>query len=98
MYANACARCHDAGRAESSGTALQLQQAVALYDPDPRSLIHLLRDGIAPPDGEPARWMPGFGAILSDEQTVALAAYLRRYGAAQADWPDLADAVRKGKE
>ena len=98
VYADACARCHDAGRAESSGTALQLQQAVALYDPDPRSLIHLVRDGIAPPDGEPARWMPGFGAILSDEQTIALAAYLRRYGAGQADWPDLADAVRKGKE
>jgi len=98
VYANACARCHDAGRAESSGTALQLQQAVALYDPDPRSLVHLVRDGIAPPDGEPARWMPGFGAILSDEQTIALAAYLRRYGAGQADWPDLADAVRKGKE
>ena len=98
VYANACARCHDAGRAESSGTALQLQQAVALYDPDPRSLVHLVRDGIAPPDGEPARWMPGFGAILSDEQTIALAAYLRRYGTGQADWPDLADAVRKCKE
>ncbi len=98
VYADACARCHDAGRAESSGTALQLQQAVALYDPDPRSLIHLVRDGIPPPDGEPARWMPGFGAILSDEQTIALAAYLRRYGASQADWPDLADAVRKGKQ
>jgi len=98
VYANACARCHDAGRAESSGTALPLQQAVALYDPDPRSLLHLVREGIAPPDGEPARWMPGFGAILTDEQTVALAAYLRRYGAAQADWPDLADRVRKGKQ
>lgn len=98
VYANTCARCHDAGRAESSGTALPLQQAVALYDPDPRSLIHLVREGIAPPDGEPARWMPGFAAILTDEQTVALAAYLRRYGAAQPDWPGLADQVRKGKQ
>lgn len=98
VYANACARCHDAGRAESSGTALPLQQAVALYDPDPRSLIHLVREGIAPPDGEPARWMPGFGAILTDEQTGALAAYLRRYGAGQPVWPELDKQVRKGKE
>jgi len=98
VYVNACARCHDAGRTESSGTALQLQQAVALYDPDPRSLIHLVRDGIAPPDGEPARWMPGFGAILTDEQTVALAAYLRRYGAGQPVWPELEKQVRKGKQ
>lgn len=97
VYANACARCHDAGRAASSGTALPLQKAVALYDPDPRSLIQLVREGIAPPDGEPARWMPGFGAILDDEQTTALAAYLRRYGAGAADWPDLADHVRKAK-
>ncbi len=98
VYANACARCHDAGRAESSGTALPLQQAVALYDPDPRSLIHLVREGIEPPDGEPARWMPGFGAILTDEQTSALAAYLRRYGAGQPVWPELDQQVRKGKE
>jgi len=98
VYANACARCHDAGRAATSGTALQLQQAVALYDPDPRSLIHIVRDGIVPPDGEPARWMPGFSTLLSDEQTVALAAYLRRYGARAPDWPDLADDVRKAKQ
>lgn len=97
VYLNACARCHDAGRAASSGTALPLQKAVALYDPDPRSLIQLVRGGITPPDGEPARWMPGFGAILDDEQTTALAAYLRRYGAGAADWPDLADHVRKAK-
>jgi len=95
VYVGACARCHDVGRAETSGAALQLQKAVALYDPDPRSLIHIVRDGIAPPDGEPARWMPAFGAILSDEQTAALAAYLRRYGAGQPQWEHIDDDVRK---
>lgn len=98
VYADACARCHDAGRAATSGTALPLQKAVALYDPDPRSLVHIVRDGIVPPDGEPARWMPGFAALLTDEQTVALAAYLRRYGARAPDWPELADSVEKAKE
>ena len=59
VYAMACARCHDVGRGPSSGSALPLQKAVALYDPDPRSLIHIIRDGIEPPSGEPGRWMPG---------------------------------------
>ena len=98
VYANSCARCHDVGRDASSGAALQLQKAVALYDPDPRSLIHIVRDGIAPPDGEPARWMPGFATILTDEQTGALAAYLRRYGAGQPQWAHIEDQVKKAKQ
>lgn len=97
IYRDACARCHEPGRGASSGAALPLQKAVALYDPDPRSLVHLVRDGIEPPDGEPARWMPAFGAILDDGQTADLAAYLRRYGAGQAPWPHLEDSVRKAK-
>lgn len=98
VYRDACARCHEAGRAATSGAALPLQQAVALYDPDPRSLIHLVRDGIEPPDGEPARWMPAFGAILTDSQTADLAAYLRRYGAGQAPWDHIEDSVRKARQ
>jgi mono/diheme cytochrome c family protein len=97
LYRDACARCHEPGRSATSGGALPLQQAVALYDPDPRSLVHLIRDGIEPPDGAPARWMPGFAAILSDGQTADLAAYLRRYGAGQAPWPHIEDSVRKAK-
>lgn len=95
VYAGACARCHDVGRAATSGAALPLQKAIALYDPDPRSLVRIVRDGIVPPNGEPARWMPGFADILDDEQTIALAAYLRAYGAGAAPWNDLEDSVRK---
>ena len=95
LYVNSCARCHDPGRAPGSGTALPLQKAIALYDPDPRSLLRIVDEGILPPDGEPARWMPGFGAILTDRQAVALAAYLRKYGAGQPAWPKLEDAVHE---
>jgi len=98
VYVNSCARCHDLGREATSGAALQLQKAVALYDPDPRSLIRIVRQGISPPDGEPARWMPAFGDILSDEQTAALAAYLRRYGAGQPQWEHIDDQVKKAKQ
>jgi mono/diheme cytochrome c family protein len=98
VYDNACARCHDAGRDASSGTALPLQKAIALYDPDPRDLIHITLDGITPPDGEPSRFMPAFRTILTAEQTGALAAYLRKYGANQPVWPDLDKAVRKASK
>jgi mono/diheme cytochrome c family protein len=97
VYAMACASCHDAGRGASSGAALQLQQAVALYDPDPRSLVHIIREGIVPPEGETGRWMPGFATELNDAQVTALAAYLRRYGARREPWEDLEDAVQKAK-
>jgi mono/diheme cytochrome c family protein len=98
MYTMACASCHEAGRGPSSGAALPLQKAVALYDPDPRSLLHIVRDGITPPDGEPGRWMPGFGAMMNDAQLTALAAYLRRYGANAAPWPELDETVQKAKQ
>jgi mono/diheme cytochrome c family protein len=98
VYRDACARCHELGRAATSGAALPLQQAVALYDPDPRSLVHLIRDGIEPRGAEPSRWMPAFAAILTDGQTADLAAYLRRYGAGQAPWDNIEDSVRKAKQ
>jgi len=97
LYTNSCARCHDVGRSPGSGAALPLQKAIALYEPDPRSLIHIVDDGILPPDGEPGRWMPGFKAILSIEQAGALAAYLRKYGAGQPAWPGLDQQVRKAR-
>ena len=97
VYQDACARCHALGRAETSGAALPLQKAVALYDPDPRSLIQIVEGGIAPPNGEPARWMPAFASILDDGQTANLAAYLRRYGAGEPPWEHIEDSVRKAK-
>jgi len=97
-YTMACASCHEAthdgSRGASSGAALRLQQAVALYDPDPRSLLHIVRGGIAPPAGEAGRVMPGFATVLGDAQLSALAAYLRRYGAGAEPWPGLEDAVK----
>lgn len=93
VYADTCARCHASGRSVGSGGALQLPAAIAVYDPDPRSLIHIVRDGIAPGPAQPGRSMPGFAGILTNEQITALAAYLRHSAAQQAPWPHLADQV-----
>ena len=97
VYNDACAACHDRGRTESSNGALRLPLAVAVYDPDPRSLLRIVRGGIAPLPGQAGRWMPAFGVTLSDEQLVALLAYLRAAAAGAPPWPDLPKAVRETK-
>jgi mono/diheme cytochrome c family protein len=94
VYQESCASCHDAGRQLSSGSALRLPLAVALYLPDPRNLIHIVREGIAPPPGQPGRWMPPFDGILSDEQLTALAVWLRRQASDAPPWQDVARVVK----
>jgi len=95
VYAGACAGCHDAGRGIGSSAALRLPLAVAVYDPDPRSLIRIIREGIMPAPGETGRWMPGFAGALTDEQITALLVYLRRHAADLAPWPDVAAALKE---
>ncbi|MBK4736927.1 cytochrome c [Noviherbaspirillum pedocola] len=95
VYAQTCARCHDAGREPGSAGALQMPLAIANYLPDARNLIHIIRDGIHPPDNTPGRWMPAFGSTLTNAQLTALAAFLRHNAADAAPWPDLADAIKK---
>jgi mono/diheme cytochrome c family protein len=97
VYQGACASCHDMGRKTSSSGALQLPLAVAVHDPDPRSLIRIIRDGIQPADGEPGRWMPGYGDALTDEQIAALVAYLRRAATHEPAWTDVARRVQEAR-
>jgi mono/diheme cytochrome c family protein len=97
VYDSACATCHALGRRLGSGGALRLPLAVAVHDADPRSLLHIVRDGIAPTDGRPGRVMPAFGGTLTDDQLAALAAYLRASAAAAPPWPNLAQAVRDSR-
>jgi mono/diheme cytochrome c family protein len=95
VYESGCASCHDIGRELSSNTALRLPLAVALHLPDPRNLIHIIRRGILPPDGEPGRWMPPFEGTLTDEQLAALVTWLRRQGTDAPAWPDVIRTVKE---
>jgi mono/diheme cytochrome c family protein len=98
VYTHACASCHDLGRGISSSGALKLPLAIAVHDPDPRSLIRIVLDGIAPPDNGPGRWMPAFGDALTDAQVVALLAYLRTAAAGAPPWPDLDRQVKDARK
>jgi mono/diheme cytochrome c family protein len=94
LYADNCASCHDLGRGLSSSSALRLPLAVALYLPDARNLLHIVRQGIAPPTGHAGRWMPPFEGTLDEQQLAVLARWLREQVAAQPPWSDLDRALQ----
>jgi mono/diheme cytochrome c family protein len=93
IYADNCASCHDAGRGLSSNSALRLPLAVALYLPDARNLLHIVRQGIQPTPGQPGRWMPPFEGNLSEDQLTTLASWLRQSVAGQPAWGDLQQSI-----
>jgi mono/diheme cytochrome c family protein len=86
LYVGACAGCHEGGRRVSSNGALELPLAVALYDPEPASLINIIRGGIRPPPGEPGRWMPAFAGAFTKPQLDALVSYLHTLAPGAPPW------------
>ena len=98
IYLDACASCHDEGRQLSSSGALQLPIAVAVHDPDSRSLIRIIREGIAPRENQRGRWMPAFAGMLTDEQITLLVQYLRMLAPDAPPWNDVASEVQKAKQ
>jgi mono/diheme cytochrome c family protein len=95
IYADSCASCHDAGRAASSGGALGLSLAIGPTLPTPSNLIHLTLEGIAPPNGEAGRFMPGFANALTRDQVSALIQYLRVEFGRKNAWPNVDEQVAK---
>ena len=73
---------------------MRLELATGLTMPTPRNLIHIIREGIIPPDGESGGWMPGYAGALTDEQLTDLVTYLRS-AAGRPPWPEVAAEVRR---
>lgn len=96
-YAGACAICHESGGGANGGvpyTTSSLGHRTTLRAPDPRNLILVLRDGIAPREHAPGPIMPAYGAVLSPAQMAELAAYLRARFSPDGPWPGLDGTVR----
>jgi mono/diheme cytochrome c family protein len=98
VYAGTCAACHDRGREAGSGGALPLALGTAMTIPTSSNLLRITLEGIAPPEGEPGRAMPGFADALTDGQVKDLAAYIRSEFGAAAAWSDVEDELRKIRE
>ncbi|WP_048436148.1 cytochrome c [Methylobacterium platani] len=93
IYAGACATCHESGGGVPYTTA-SLGHRTTLRAPDPRNLLLVLRDGVAPREHAAGPIMPGFGAALTQGQMRDLAAYLRARFSPDGPWPDLDATIR----
>ncbi|MET7246846.1 cytochrome c [Methylobacterium sp. EM32] len=96
-YAGACATCHESGGGAAGGvpyTTPSLGHRTTVRAPDPRNLILVLRDGIAPRERAPGPIMPAYGAMLTPGQVTDLAAYLRARFSPDGPWPNLDATVR----
>ncbi|WEX09700.1 cytochrome c [Chelativorans sp. AA-79] len=92
IYASACAGCHE-GEPARFAAGLQLAYSTSLRIPDPRNLIHIIEQGVQPPEGRPGPYMPGFEGALTQEQMVALTSYLRERFTDLDPWEDLEGAA-----
>lgn len=90
MFARVCANCH---RANAQAAPLALTSTV--NGPDPRNFLHIVIDGITPPEGAFDRSMPGFGGSLGDADLVDLAIFVRAHFSQQPEWADLEAKVRE---
>lgn len=101
IYEGTCLVCHGSTNrppGASTGEALHLSLAIALSLPTSGNLIRIVLQGIAPPDGEPGPFMPGYAGALTDDQVAALATYLRADFTDRPEWPGVEREVRKVKQ
>jgi mono/diheme cytochrome c family protein len=90
LYEGACAGCHD--RAQRG---IALDRSTTVSDALPINFLHITLDGIAPPEGQAGKFMPGFRGALTPAQLTELVTYVRaRYGRG-APWEDVAGSVGK---
>ncbi len=87
-YARVCANCHKAG-ADLAPLAL----TSTVNGPDPRNLIHIVMDGLKPPQASPNRSMPAFDASLNDLDMTNLVLFVRSHFSRNDAWPDVPQLV-----
>jgi mono/diheme cytochrome c family protein len=87
-FARICANCHRAG---TRTTPLALSSNVS--GPDPSALIHVVEEGIKPPEGSFDRTMPALGGSLSDRQFTNLVTFVRSHFSQRPAWQDVSERV-----
>jgi len=70
-------------------TVTSLGQHTSIYAPDPRNVIHVVLEGVRPPEGTVGAVMPAFADTLSDAQIADIAAYLRARFSRGGEWQNI---------
>lgn len=92
VYAAACASCHDSGRPQPYG-GLSLHLSTAVHAPSPQNIINVTLFGLPPADGQASAVMPAYAGVLSNDDMVALLAYMRAAFSDQPPWDGLMEMV-----
>lgn len=83
-----CANCHRAG---TNQAPLALTSTV--NGPDPANLIHIIAEGIRPPEASFDRSMPAFGNSLSGEDMANLVRFVRAHFSRNPPWTNVEERI-----
>ncbi|WP_088342731.1 MULTISPECIES: cytochrome c [Rhodomicrobium] len=97
IYASTCASCHESGRPVPYG-GISLSLSSVVNSDDPRNLINVVLAGLPAAEGVKTAIMPGFAAVLTDPQAVALLAYLRAEFSDRPAWTGLEAQLREARQ
>lgn len=89
-FVKICANCHRSGTETASMTFYS-----SVNGPDPRNVIHVIQDGMKPPENSADHGMPPLGGGLSDEDMTNLVTFVRAHFSKQPAWPDVAAKVKE---
>jgi mono/diheme cytochrome c family protein len=92
LYTGICAMCHETG-GQVPFTVSSLAQHTSIHAPDPRNAIHVILDGIQPPEGTVGSIMPAFADTLNDAQIAEVVRYLRARFSSGPQWSDIGDTI-----
>jgi mono/diheme cytochrome c family protein len=94
LYVGICATCHETG-GHVPFTVVSLGQHTSIHAPDPRNVIHVILEGIQPPEGSVGAIMPAFADTLNDAQIVEIVRYLRARFSSAPQWTDIGDEIAR---
>jgi mono/diheme cytochrome c family protein len=93
IFACACASCHESGRPAPYG-GINLTISTTISATTPRNLFNIVLSGLPAAKGVRGPIMPGFAAVLTDQQLIQLASYLRAKFSDKQAWPDVSAQLR----
>jgi mono/diheme cytochrome c family protein len=100
IFAGACAECHGLDSPRILAGRPLLGVTTSINADSPRNAIRYVLYGLEQKQGARGAYMPGFDAILSDDQVADVLAYVRTRYSGRPAWRDLAqevDNIRNGR-
>ncbi len=97
LFAGACAVCHEAGAPMMQQGRPPLAWGTPLQADNAHDTVRIVMEGLASPAGSIGPTMPAFADLLDDRQLEELTAYLRARFTDKAPWPDVGEAVARGR-